>query len=135
MDAGTYSYCSVGRTLANIRFTVPAGWEWHGSYLSNGGVGSPQEARISIFEGDVQVYTDPCRWSGSESNPPTGRTVTDLIDALAAQPMRDARTPTERYAYGEASDRTLPPSAHDNGWQGMAIELTVPAGIDLAGLR
>jgi hypothetical protein len=98
-----------------------------------------EEARISIFEGDLQVYTDPCRWSGSESKPPTGPTITDLIDALAAQPMRDANTPTERYAYHISSDRTLPPSAQGpgvndwtNGWEGMAIELSVPDDIDLA---
>lgn len=140
LDAGTYAYCGVGRTLANVQFTVPAGWEWHGSFLSKGGLGSPNEARISVLGGDLQVYTDPCRWSGSEPDPPTGRTVADLIDALAAQPMRDAGTPTERYAYHVSSDRTLPPSAHGpgvndwrNGWEGMAIELTVPADIDLAG--
>ena len=147
LDPGTYSYCGVGRELLNVRFTVPAGWEWHGSYLSKGLLGSQgdptaspvEEARISFFTGDVRVYSDPCLWSESEPDPPTGPTVTDLIDALAAQPMRNASTPSERYAYQEGSDTALPPSAGDpgpmgwkNGWEGMAIELTLPDDIDFA---
>ncbi len=131
LHAGTYTCYRVAGTDANVQFTVPAGWEWTGSFLSKGGVGSADEARISIFEGNLQVYSDPCQWA--ESNPRTGGSVTDLIDALAAQPMRGAGTPTERHAYSGGSDRTLPPSAPDNGWEGTAIELVVPADIDLAG--
>lgn len=139
LDPGTYSYCGVGQELVNVRFTVPAGWEWHGAYLSKGLLGSRgdaaassmEEARITFLMGDVQVYTDPCQWSESEPDPPTGPTVADLISALAAQPTRSPSTPTERHAYAEGSDTTLPPSG-DNGWEGMAIELTVPDDIELA---
>ncbi len=141
LEPETYSYCAVGGTLLNIRFAVPAGWEWHGSYMTKGAIGSAHEARISFFAGDLQVYADPCRWSSSEpSAAPTGRTVDDLIAALAAQPMRDAGTPMERYAYVEGADRTLPPTAEGpgvndwvNGSEGAAIELSVPADLDLAG--
>lgn len=148
LDPGTYSYCGVGReNLLNVRFTVPAGWEWHGSSLSKGPLGSRgdaaansvEEARISFSTGDVQVYTDPCLWSESEPDPATGPAASDLIEALAAQPMRDASAPVERYAYHGGADTALPPSTGDpglmgwkNGWEGLAIELTVPDDLDLA---
>jgi len=123
LDPGTYDYLDVDGVGFNVRFTVPAGWTWNGRYLSKGGVGLPDGAAI-FFDGHlVQVYTDPCQWARAEPFPPTGSSVHDLMAAIAAQPMRNATTPTDRNAnaLGLAG-----------GWAGMAVELTVPDGIVFA---
>jgi hypothetical protein len=125
LEPGTYVCYALGRGIMNVQLTVPAGWEWHGSYLTKAGLASTEEARISFFEGDVQVYTDPCLWSGSEPHPQTGHAVADLVAALAAQPMRSATTPIDRNA-------NLPNGEIPGRWAGMAVELTVPDDIDFA---
>lgn len=123
LDPGTYDYLDIGGQGFNARFTVPAGWTWHGRYLSKGGVGLPDGAAIFFFGGPVQVYADPCHWAAPWSDPRTGPTVSDLMAALAAQPMRDAGTPIDRRA-------DFPSLA--SRWPGIAIELTVPDDINFA---
>jgi hypothetical protein len=131
LDPGTYTYLDVDGAGFNVRFTVPAGWTWNGRYLSMGGVGVPNGAGI-FFDGNlVQVYTNPCHWAGADPIPPTGSSVHDLMAALAAQPMRNATTPTVRNA-------NVPDFSGGNAkvligrWLGMAVELTVPNNIVLA---
>jgi hypothetical protein len=64
-----------------------------------------------------QVYADPCHWRGTLHDPPVGRDFHALVAALANQRGLHATTPT---------DVTLA------GFAGKQIELTVPAGINLA---
>jgi len=123
LDPGTYAYTDVDGQGFNVGFIVPAGWTWHGRYLSKGGVGHPGGAAISFFGGPVGVYADPCDWAGSEPDQPIGRRVGDRMAALAAEPPRNAATPIDRPAAA--------PGIGDR-WPGMALELTVP-DINLAG--
>ena len=123
-DAGGRTSDLVDEAGFNVRFTVPAGWTWHGRYLSKGGVGLPDGAAIYFFGGPVQVYADPCHWAAAGSDPPTGRSVTDLMAALAAQPMRGA---------GTAIDRRANFLSVANRWPGMTVELTVPNDINFGG--
>jgi hypothetical protein len=127
LDSGTYTYGDDvgGQTAFNVGFTVPAGWNWNGRYLSKVTfVGRlPDEATIIFFEGPVQVYADPCHWAGAQSNPPTGPSVDDLMAALAAQPSRSATI---------AIDRPLTLPGQTAGRAGISIELTVPVYIDFA---
>lgn len=127
LDPGTYTYGDDvgGQTAFNVGFTVPAGWNWNGRYLSEVTfVGRlPDEATIIFFEGPVQVYADPCHWAGAQSNPPTGPSVDDLMPALAAQPSRSATI---------AIDRPLTLPGQTAGRAGISIELTVPVYIDFA---
>jgi hypothetical protein len=116
LDAGTYTYGDVDRQGFNVRFTVPAGWTWHGRYLNKGGVGPPDGASIFFFGGPVQVYPDPCDWAELR-NPPMALSAGDVIAALTAQPMRNATTPIDRPA-------DVPGLA--NRWPGKTVELTVP---------
>jgi hypothetical protein len=130
LGPGTYTYGVQGGGF-NVRFAVPAGWTWHGRYLSKGGVGRPDGAAIFFFGGPVRVYADPCHWAGAQSDPPTGLSVVDVMTALAAQPMRSAGTPIDRNANAPNWNSATPASI-PNGWAGMAVELTVPDGINFA---
>jgi len=123
LHPGTYAFFDVGRQGFNVRFTVPAGWTWHGRYLSKGGVGLPDGAAIYFFGGLVQVYADPCHWTGVHSDPLTGRAAYRRMAALVAQPMRSATTLIDRPA-------DVPGLA--NRWAGMAVELTVPEDVNFA---
>jgi len=71
----------------------------------------------------VYVYADPCHWAAAPSNPLIQPSVGDIVAALAAQPMRSATAPTDRYA------NTLGLLSR---WPGKAIELTVPRAVNLA---
>lgn len=128
LDPGTYSYCGVGASLVNVRFTVPAGWTWDGSYLSKGGIGAPDGGAIFFLAADdLLVYDDPCQWAGAELGLRPGDSVQDIVDALAAQPMRSATTPTVRNAAVPSGPGDMP-----GRWPGLALELTVPDDIDFA---
>ena len=137
---GTYTYTNVDAQGFNVRFTVPAGWTWYGSYLSKGGIGLPGGAAIFFFGGPVQVYADPCHWAGSQSNPPTGQSVDDLMASLATQPLRSATTPIDRPAGGLSltvrPGSTNPPAdpnaSGPRPWAGRSVELTVPNDINFA---
>jgi hypothetical protein len=114
LNAGTYTYYDIEGKGINATFTVPGGWAWN-EWLVNTGAGDPPGgASIQFWAGNMQVYTDPCHWTGAEPTPPTGRTVADLITALAAQPMRDAGTPVD-----------ITVGTHS----GKAVDLTVPADL------
>jgi hypothetical protein len=134
LEAGTYKAESIGASAghvespASVRFTVPAGWTWNGSYLSKGGINAPDGAAIFFFNADqLLVYDDPCHWTGAQPGSRTGNSVQDIVDALAAQPMRNATTPSSRWA-GVPRVRATEPG----WWPGLAIELTVPGDIDFA---
>jgi hypothetical protein len=131
LSPGMYTYTNVDAQGFNVRFTVPAGWTWYGRYLAKDGVGLPAGAAIYFFGGPVQVYGDPCHWAGSQSNPPTGPSVNDLMAALAAQPLRAATTPIERNASVPIFSTPAPSSIPDR-WPGMALELSVPTDLNLA---
>lgn len=123
LQPGTYTYYGIDTTDVNVRFTVPAGWQWDGEILRKPGPFPPDGVVIAIWSDAAQVYTDPCQWEGAEPDPPTGPTARELVDALAAQPTRNASTPTERKAAGLAGpDR----------WTGWTVETTVPEDIDFS---
>ncbi len=140
LGPGTYTYTDVQAQGFNVRFTVPAGWTWYGSYLSKGGIGLSGGAAIFFFGGPVQVYADPCHWAGSQSNPPTGPSVDDLMASLATQPLRSATTPIDRPAGGLSltvrPGSTNPPAdpnaSGPRPWAGRSVELTVPNDINFA---
>ena len=124
LKPGTYTIYGIGGTIDNVRFTVPAGWDWvDGWYLQKGGIYAPSGAGISFTTGDAQVYTDPCHWSGAGPNPPTRGTAASLVGALAAQPMRNATVPV---------DRNLTAPGASDGWHGKAVTVSVPTDLDLA---
>jgi hypothetical protein len=114
---GRYAFFNVDGT-ASVAFTVPVGWSWHDRTLSKGG------ASISFYGGRVQVYRDPCHWASTSPARPTGQTVNDLMAALTAQAGRSASTPRFQ---GLPLDQTNP------RWEGMIVELTIPANLSLAG--
>ncbi len=72
--------------------------------------GPPAGAGLIVFTGDLYVYGDPCKWSGTEPASPA-TTAADLVTALASQALRDASEPV---------DITL------DGYAGKAITLHVP---------
>jgi len=92
---------------------VPAGWfdvAGHHFVQKYPTVGGPVLG-LSIW--DVgQVFRDPCHWQGQGFDP--GPSVSALVAALVAQPMRNATRPT---------DVTLA------GYKGQYLELSVPADL------
>jgi Tol biopolymer transport system component len=140
LGPGTYTFTNVDAQGFNVRFTVPAGWTWYGSYLGKGGIRLPSGAAIFFFGGPVQVYADPCHWAGAQANPPTGPSVDDLMTSLATQPLRSATTPIDRPAaelsLGVRPGSTNPPAdlsaSGPQPWAGRSVELTVPNDINFA---
>ena len=63
------------------------------------------------------VYAEPCRWAGTLLNPPIDPSVDGLVAGLMSQKDRHATAPT---------DVSL------SGFTGKYMELTTPAGIDVA---
>ncbi len=64
------------------------------------------------------LAVDPCHWQNEgELDPPVGPTVDDLATALVAQAAGNASTPT---------DVTV------GGYRGKRVELSAPAGLDIA---
>lgn len=120
LQPGRYTAPIAG--AGTVDFTVPAGWSWNSEY-SIITTGDPSdEIAIALWSSEgLQVYTDPCQWSGAEPKPATGPTAQDLAEGLAAQPMRNGSTPIRRNAPG--------PDASDQ-WTGWLVELTVPDAID-----
>ena len=116
LDAGTYTLS--GENL-NATITVPAGWT---SIETRGAVTGDDDTFMGVvfwpFPGDFEdVYTDPCHWAGTETDPPVGPTVDDLVNALASQSMRGDPTPT---------DVTI------DGYQGKLVEMSVPDDVVIA---
>lgn len=125
LEPGSYTHYGIDGLPVNVRFTVPAGWSWVSQY-SLIATGDPaDEIAIALWSGtEMQVYSDPCQWEGAEPDPPTGPTARELVDALAAQPTRNASAPTERKAAG--------PDGPDQ-WPGWVVELTVPEDVAFDG--
>jgi hypothetical protein len=63
------------------------------------------------------VYADPCKWAGTLLDPPIDPSVDGLVAGLMSQKDRHATAPT---------DVSL------SGFTGKYMELTTPAGIDVA---
>jgi hypothetical protein len=76
---------------------------------------APGVTGISVWDVGT-VPRDPCHWRGQLYDP--GPTVDDLAEALAAQPLRNASTPT---------DVTL------GGYRGRYLEWSVPADMVMTG--
>ena len=125
LNPGTHTYRPKKNSF-NVRFTVPAGWSWHGRYLSKGGIGLPDGAAIFFFSAErtpLQVYADPVHWLGAKSTRWNGYPAEAFVTALAAQPSRSATKPT----YLAADSLDVP-----RLWPGMAVEVTVPDNLNLA---
>jgi hypothetical protein len=125
LDAGTYT-APIPDAGVDVTLTLPSGWKWDGApILTKTSVDAPDGYAIAFWGGEVQVYTDPCQWHAAEPNPPTGPTARDLVDALAAQPQRNAKAPVERQGRGSGESQVSYP-----GW---SIDLTVPTDAELVG--
>jgi hypothetical protein len=121
LEPGTYELSELDGTDVRVQFTVPEGWSWNGFYLSKGAPNA-RGVVVSFWSGDLQVYTDPCQWEAAVPDPPTGHTASDLIEALAAQPMRNASQPESRTGSGRDG----------HTWPGTAVSLTVPDDLSFA---
>jgi len=125
LQPGTYTAYGIAGTTVNVRFTVPAGWSWDQGILSPVQSDRPDAVAIAFWSGDLQVYGNPCKWQGTEPDPPTGPSAREFVTALAAQPTRDATAPVERKA----------PSPSGSGLTespGWSVDLTVPADADFS---
>ena len=65
----------------------------------------------------ANVYADPCHSNDTLLDPPIGSSVGDLVAALASQQGHQATTPTD---------------VAIDGYAGKYMEMTVPAGIEVA---
>jgi hypothetical protein len=97
-----------------MRVTIPA-HDWYGEpgegiLTKNSNVSAPDGAGLIVFESELFVYGDPCRWSTTKPDTPAA-TVDELVAALAAQASRDASAPV---------DVTV------DGYAGKSITLHVP---------
>jgi hypothetical protein len=105
LDAGTYSTRLIWEIPFELRFTVPDGW---------------QSRDVEVFGDEVSVgfhlagntYSDPC--GRVLMDPPTGPTIDDLADALAALPGFDATEPRPVTADGLADARFLELAVRDD---------------------
>ena len=104
-----------------VTVTIPAP-DWYGEpgdgiLIKNDQSGAPDGAGLIVFAGqDLYVYGDPCRWSTTRPEEPA-TTVDELVDALAAQALRDATEPV---------DVTV------DGYSGKSITLHVPEDADFS---
>jgi hypothetical protein len=117
LSAGTYELDLDARGSGNERFphitiTVPDGWANIDGWALNSGEGTDHWVGVTFWDVD-EVFAHPCQWQGRRIQP--GPTVADLAKALAKQPLRDATEPVDIVV---------------DGFQGMQLEWSVPAGID-----
>lgn len=103
-----------GMSTLPVTVTIPAP-NWYGEpgdgvLIKNDNSDAPDGAGMIVFFGDLFVYGDPCRWSGTRPDTPA-TTVDELVAALAAQASRDASEPV---------DITV------DGYAGKSITLHVP---------
>jgi hypothetical protein len=119
LSAGTYVLDLDARGSGDERFplitiTVPDGWANVDGWAVNSGEGSDHWVGMTFWDVD-EVYAHPCQWQGRRIQP--GPTVADLAEALAKHPLRDATKPVDIVV---------------DGFQGMQVEWSVPAGIDFS---
>ena len=79
-----------------VTFTVPGGWTWFGnSLIPTGPPGTGGPGGIALQFIDVtSINPDPCHWSGEDDDVSAGKTVDDLVQALA-QPGYEVSTPVD----------------------------------------
>ena len=124
LSPGTYD-ARIPGTNIRVEFTVPAGWNWvDGWILTKSNSDAPNGHAIGFWSGDFEVYADPCHWDGEAPGPLTASTARELVDALAAQPLRGDSTPAARN--GPAARAGLA------DWTGWTIDTTVPADADFS---
>jgi hypothetical protein len=112
---GRYAFTTSSDLDDSHRITmdVPSGWGGSGDgHVISKGPGQGISTWVVR-----NVYADPCAWTGTLLDPPAGSSVDGLVAALAAQKARHASTPTPVTVYG---------------FTGTYMELTTPAGINLA---
>jgi hypothetical protein len=117
LEPGTYVFSTFDSDFdASYRITMDLldGYEGVDGGPVNGGSGNSQG--ISAWTVG-NLYADPCHWAGTLLDPPAGPSVDGLVEALASQPQRGASRPT---------------AVELGGFTGTFMEMTVPAGIDLA---
>ena len=106
------TYVTAHPFLAQVTFTVPAGWEgiMGGPYLVD--LGKAAESAAVSFQIFDTVYADPCDFSNGPLDPLPGPSVDDLATALAGLPGLDVTAPT---------DITI------DGYRGKQLTLTAPS--------
>ena len=124
LEPGSYTDGGVDGSSFNVAFIVPAGWSWDGRTLTKSAGNRSVAASISFYAGPVDVYADPCHWSGASSATSDQQaSVNAVMDALVGQLSRNASQPVDRNA-------DVPTVA--GRWAGKAVNLTVPAELDLS---
>ena len=106
------TYVTAHPFLAQVTFTVPAGWEgtMGGPYLVDlGKAAQPGAVSFQIFD---TVYADPCDFTKGPLDPLPGPSVDDLATALVGLPRLDVTAPT---------DITI------DGFRGKQLTLTAPS--------
>jgi hypothetical protein len=89
---------------------------WKGCGLSYKELPDPQGPMMVGFWDVQDVYRDSCHWRTTPTDSPTGRSVTDLIGAVAAQSPGEAGSPV---------DVTI------DGFSGQYLRFEVPADVDV----
>jgi hypothetical protein len=116
MDPGTYQFMTFDLEFdASYRITVdvPDGYMGFQQFaIQRRG----EKQGISAWVVG-NVYGDPCNWRGTLLEPPAGSSVDSLVAALAKQKGRQPTAPTNTTV---------------DGFTAKYLEMTVPAGIELA---
>ena len=117
MDPGRYRIADKGRTPVPFTFTVPAGWTGRADGVVFKNADQPDELGFSASV-VTHVYADACNSEGSLTK--IGTTVDDLVRALVDQADSEASTPVDATLGGRPAKR---------------IDVSIPAGLDLATCR
>ena len=106
LTPGAYTTRLIWDIPFELGFTVPEGWQSRDVEVVNGGT------LAVAFHLAGNTFRDPC--GRVEIDPPTGSTVDDLANALAAMPAFDATGPTPVTTGGIADGRYLELSVRDD---------------------
>ena len=123
VEAGTTYFITDpwGPGTPRLIVTVPAdGWSTVGSdNLGKDAIDDPNGFHdVAMTPWNVtNLFADPCRSTEGQLDPPVGPTVDDLATALRDQAGESATAPT---------DVTV------SGYSGKRVELSMPAGLDIA---
>jgi hypothetical protein len=114
LEPGTYEVdFDGGGAYPTVVYTVPSGWTSDGGWLSKH-IGTDRLVGVTFWN-PVEVYAHPCDWQQPRVRP--GPSVDDFVEAVTAQPLRNA---------------TAPEPVTLGGYEGKRLTWSVPSDIDFA---